>query len=459
LISFTLREIADATSARLIGGAPDAHIARVSTDSRSLQPGDLFFALAGDRFDAHDFVPQALAAGASGVVVHRPVECKGPAAVLLVRDTLTALADLARACRNAMSADFVAVTGSCGKTTVKAMIAAVLKPSLKIHVARKSFNNAVGVPLTVLDAPDDCRIVVLEMGTSAPGEIRRLAAIAPPDVGVITNVGPSHLEGLKSKSGVAAAKAELLDGLAPDALAILNWDDRWIRKMATWGEYNMVTFGRSRDADLIASNLRPTPEGIAFTFGRTDVSLPVGGKHNVYNALAAVAVGLRFRIPPDEIALRLASFQPPPLRMEKRTVAGVELLADCYNANPLSVRAALDEFCSLPASGRNVFVFAGMAELGDLSESLHQRVGRLVAKRPIRHFVAIGPDARVAADAAREAGTPSDAVHLPETRDQASSLLRNLLRPGDRVLFKASRVERLDDLFNDVSSKLIPSEV
>ena len=459
MISFTLRQIADATSARLVAGAPEAHIDRVSTDSRSLEPGDIFFALSGERFDAHDFVPQALAAGASAVVIQRPVECKGPAGVLLVRDTLTALADLARACRNAMSADFVAVTGSCGKTTVKEMIATVLKPSFSVHVARRSFNNAVGVPLTVLDAPDNCRIVVLEMGTSAPGEIRRLAAIAPPDVGVITNVGPSHLEGLKSKSGVAAAKAELLDGLAPDALAILNWDDRWIRKMATWGEYKIVTFGRSMDADITAKNVRTTPDGIAFTFGRTDVSLPVGGKHNVHNALAAVAVGLRFRVPANEIAMRLASFQSPPLRMQKRAVAGVELLADCYNANPLSVRAALEEFCSLPRSGHSLFVFAGMAELGESSSDLHQRLGRFLSKRPIDHLVAIGPDARVTAEAARDAGMAPDRIHLVNDSEQACPLLLSLIAPGDRVLFKASRVGRLETLFDDVSSKLAPGEV
>ena len=454
-----LEAIAQAMHGRILRGSPELEVAGVSTDTRSLAPGELFFALKGENFDGHDFVNEAVRKGACAVVVEHPADVQGSAAVLVVRSTLAALGNLAQFCRRNMSADFVAVTGSCGKTTVKEMIATALGSSFKVVHAKKSFNNAIGMPLTILCAPSDAGIVVLEMGTSAPGEIRSLAEIARPDVGVVTNVGPTHLEGLKSIEGVAAAKAELLDGLAEGGLAVLNWDDRWVRRMAGWGSYRVVSFGRSKDADLRAVNVRLTSEGVAFTVGRTAFSIRVPGKHNVHNALAAIAVALRFRLAIEEVARSLARFELPPLRLERRTVAGVDILCDCYNANLLSVRGAIEELSARRGAGRIVFVFGGMAELGDRSEELHERVGRLAARKGIDVLVTIGAEAAGAALAAVKAGMRASAVFRVDDIGGAGALLSEIVWPGDRVLFKASRRARLEELVEDLTLRLARCEV
>lgn len=444
----TLAQVAQATRGRLVFGSGETFIERVSTDTRALERGDLFIALRGENYDAHDFVAEAVAKGAAGVVVDRYDEGMKGAAVVFVRDTLTALGDLAHAYRHSLSAQFIAVTGSCGKTTVKEMIGCVLAGSLHAAVARRSFNNNVGVPLTILDAGTDAQAVVLEMGTNHPGEIAQLAAIADPDVGVITTVAPTHLEGLGSLAGVARAKAELLDGLSPGGLGILNWDNRWIRRIASWGDYRFVTFGRSKDSDVRAVGTAETAEGSTFTVGKTRFALSLPGRHNVSNALAAIAVGLRFSIAPEDIAARLAKARLPEMRLERRRVGDVELVVDCYNANPASVRAALKVLARI--GRRRVFVFAGMGELGEHSAHWHERVGRLVARAGVDIFVTIGDDAAISAQAAQD----SCHAHACATVEQALDVLRGTLRAGDTVLFKASRSKKLEMLVDALSQSL-----
>ncbi|MFH0963651.1 MAG: UDP-N-acetylmuramoyl-tripeptide--D-alanyl-D-alanine ligase [Planctomycetota bacterium] len=453
----TLEGIAQAMHARIARGSGELEAAGVSTDTRTLAPGELFFALVGKNFDGHEFVREAGGKGACAVVVEHPGVVQGPAGVRVVRSTVAALGHLAQAVRGKLSADFVGVTGSCGKTTVKEMIAAVLGTSFKVVHAKKSYNNAIGVPLTILSAPPDAGVVVLEMGTSAPGEIRALAEIARPDVGVVTNVGPTHLEGLKSIEGVAAAKAELIEGLAEGGIAVLNWDDRWVRRMASWGQYRVVSYGRSKDADLRAVNVRLTEEGSAFTVGRTEFAIRVPGKHNVHNALAAIAVALRFRLSIEKVAENLARFELPPMRLERRSAGGVEILCDCYNANLLSVRGAIEELAAPRRRGgaaRKVFVFGGMAELGERSAELHARVGRLAARRGIDVLVTVGSEADRAAQAAIQAGMRTSAVHRCEDMNAAGAALRGIVRRGDRVLFKASRTAKLEELVEDLASRL-----
>ena len=444
----SLAQIARATRGRLVFGSGETFIERVSTDTRALERGDLFLALRGEKHDAHDFVAQAVAKGAAAVLVDRYDDGMKGTAVVFVRDTLSALGDLARACRHSLGAQFVAVTGSCGKTTVKEMIACVLAGSLTAAVAHKSFNNNIGVPLTILGAGADADVVVLEMGTNHPGEIAELAAIAEPDVGVITTVGPTHLEGLGSLAGVARAKAELLDGLAADGLAILNWDNRWVRKLASWGDYRLVTYGRSRDSDVRGIDIVETATGSAFTVGKTRFTLPIPGRHNISNALAAISVGLRFSIPPQEIAARLANVRLPEMRLERRRVGKVELIVDCYNANPSSVRAALDVLSRIER--RRVFVFAGMGELGEHSDHWHEQVGRFVARAGVDVFVTIGDDAAISARAAQDLCD----VHACATTGQALDILRETVRTGDTALFKASRAMKLETLVDDLSQSL-----
>jgi len=444
----TLAQVAQATRGRLVFGSGETFIERVSTDTRSIERGDLFIALRGESFDAHDFIADAVAKGAAGVVVDRYDEGMKGAAVVFVRDTLAALGALAHAYRHSLRAQFVAVTGSCGKTTVKQMIGCVLEGSLNAAVARKSFNNNVGVPLTLLGAGADTEVVVMEMGTNHPGEIAELAAIADPDIGIVTTVAPTHLEGLGSLAGVARAKAELLDGLSSGGLAILNWDNRWVRRMASWGDYRLVTYGRSKDSDVRASDVARTAEGSAFTVGKTRFALPLPGRHNVSNALAAIAVGLRFSIAPQDIANRLANVRLPEMRLERRRVGDVELIVDCYNANPASVRAALDVLAHV--GRRRVFVFAGMGELGEHSAHWHERVGRFASRARVDVFVTIGDDAAISAQAAQD----SCDVHACASTEQALDVLREMLRPGDSVLFKASRSKKLETLVDALSQSL-----
>ena len=447
----TVGEIVDASHASLVRGEPARSVEGVSTDSRLVLPGELFVALAGESLDGHDFVDQAIARGAVAVLVgeaKRKPEYPGEAAVLSVRETLRALGDIAASYRSRFSLPFVAITGSNGKTTTKEMTAHVLSTRGTVVRARKSFNNFIGVPLTLFDAVPGAVAVVLEMGTNAPGEIGRLCDIARPQIGVITNIGATHLEGLKSVEGVAKAKAEMLYALGRDALAILNADDEWSRKIRTGYNGKIVTFGTSEGADIFARDIEDNATGLSFVTNEyVRVQLKVRGRHNVHNALAAIAVSRRLGMDMKDIALALADFPGVPMRMEVVRFGGVTVINDAYNANPRSMSAALDDFAGHYATtGTRHFICGDMLELGEHSAEFHRQLGRRIAECRIDRLWLLGTEVNETRAAAVDAGFAPRSVFLADDYPALEKAFLADVGEGDVVLVKGSRRMRLERL-------------
>jgi UDP-N-acetylmuramoyl-tripeptide--D-alanyl-D-alanine ligase len=419
----------------------------------------LFFALIGARHDGHAFVAEALGRGAVGAVVSRvqdlPADVREEALLIAVDDTTEALGRLAGYHRRQLAAEVIAVTGSNGKTTAKGMIHAVLSRAKKGRSSPKSFNNQIGVPLTLLSAEGADEYLVVEIGSNAPGEVHRLAQLAAPDVAVITGIGPAHLEGLRDIEGVAAEKASLLQGLRRGGLAAVNVDHpALVRHLPNGQGWTLVGFGLSPQADLRATDLAVGPEGLGFRVnGRFEVRLGLLGRHNAVNALAAVAVGRRFGLGYEEIAAGLAEVKAAPMRLEPCRIGPVTLIHDSYNSNPDSARAALDVLGELVTTGRRVAVLGDMRELGEQSQRLHAELGRPVAGAGVSLLVAVGRWSNVVAEAARaELGEGLETACFAETAEAAAAIA-GLLQPGDVVLIKGSRAMEMERLMKPIRER------
>ncbi|HUV38289.1 MAG TPA: UDP-N-acetylmuramoyl-tripeptide--D-alanyl-D-alanine ligase, partial [Planctomycetota bacterium] len=340
------------------------------------------------------------------------------------------------------------------KTTTKEMIAHVLSPQGKLVWAKRSFNNFIGLPLTLFEVVPDAFAVVLEMGTSAPGEIRRLCDIARPTIGVITNISTTHLKGLKSIEGVAAAKAELLEALGTGGVAILNADDEWSRKIRHLAKGKLVTFGAADDADIIARDVHVDTEGLSFvTNEHVRVELSVPGRHNVSNALAAIAVCRRLGLDMKTVAARLASFAGVPMRMELVQVGAVTVLNDAYNANPGSMSAALDAFRRHRTSCTRHFVCGDMLELGPDSPRCHRELGAVIAASDVDRLWLLGTEVQATREGALEAGMPTDAIVLSDDYDRLETKLLDALADGDVVLLKGSRGMRVERVMDGLRAR------
>jgi len=411
----------------------------VSTDSRSVGKGDLYVALVGERFDGHDFVADAMARGAGGAVVSRPLAGDGPARLYPVADTLVALGALAGHRREALSGAVVGITGSSGKTSTKDLTRAAVQRSKTVHATQGNLNNRIGMPLTLLAAPDDAEVVILEMGSNEPGEIAALAAVARPDIGVVTTVGESHLEKLGSLDGVLDEKLSLLRGIAsggrcvvgdePDFLAPAAREICPALRVAGWSE--------RADDDLRPELLDVDHWGAHRVRWRGQVvTMPLPGRHAVANAMLALAVADLVGVSPRDAVRGLASAEAGSMRSELRRMGGLTLVVDCYNANPQSVRVALDMLEGQAAAGGRVAVLGTMLELGDASIRLHQGVLADALSRSVETIVATGGFA----EAARSLGVSGDArVLVAETWQEAYPILRDRLQGQEVVLLKASR--------------------
>jgi UDP-N-acetylmuramoyl-tripeptide--D-alanyl-D-alanine ligase len=433
----------------------------VSTDTRTLQRGQMFIALRGERFDGHDFLEAAAQAGASVLVVDREasggmVTAKG-VAVLLVENTYTALARLAGAYRRTLSGTIIAITGSVGKTTTKQMIHAVLATAYKGTASPKSFNNHIGVPLTLLNAATTDRYVVVEVGTNAPGEIAGLAKIVEPNVAIITYIGSAHLERLGSKQAIADEKASLLRFIRDDGLAIVNGD------MPELAEHlkavsRLVRFGSGDANDLRLTRCQRTAGGIDLTINdRSSFHVPMLGRHNAINAMAAVAVGRHMNLSDEQIAEGLLSAEPARMRLNLTELGEgeevVTVINDAYNANPDSMAAAVDVLANLPVKGRRVAVLGDMAELGEHAAALHRDLGVTLANAPIDLAVLIGPMMMFTAETLSK-HWPAERIHAMSSwaegvADEAAALLQ----PGDTVLIKASRSAGLERLLPAITRR------
>jgi UDP-N-acetylmuramoyl-tripeptide--D-alanyl-D-alanine ligase len=449
-MKFNVGQLVDATGGRLLMGNRDAQAGEVVTDSRALCAGQTFLALKGETFDGHAFVPEALGRGAACLIVRDGFQMPAlaastrPVAAVAVADTTRALADLGRAARARVTCPVIGITGSCGKTTVKEMVGQILGRRLRGKRPPKSFNNQIGVPLTLLAADEDDQFVLCELGTNAPGEIAHLASIARPTIGVVTCCEPVHLEGLGSVDGVAEEKAALVDALPEGGVAVLNADDPRVAAMTKRCRGRTVTVGFSEEAHLMAEDLIQTEQGLNFTCtGGVGFELPLLGRHNAVLALAAAAAAWELGVALDESAEALRNFQPPPMRLQVEETGGVVLINDAYNANPASMRAAL-ELVALWPDRRKIFYCGAMRELGAFGPEAHAALGRMVVEVGIDRLVCVGPEAQAAANAAVDAGMDPGAVAWADTAAAAARQVGRLVRTGDVVLVKGSRAVHME---------------
>ena len=473
----TLAEVIEALQGTCDRPVPPGSIRQVATDSRELTAGDLFVAIRGERFDGHDFVGEAFARGALAAVVRddfdQPAQAGGRARrgdiapdALLVRvdDTVRALGRLARYYRRSVmgrSVTVVAVTGSNGKTTTKGMIAHVLAARWQGRASAKSFNNEIGVPLTLLSVEPADTFVVCEVGTNAPGEIAALAELIEPEVAVITGVSEAHLAGLGTLADVATEKLSLLYHLRPEGCAVVNADCDLLRlplqRERDPARFKHVTFGQWPDADLRLTDLQVIPTDgddqgsplgrIEFTVNdRFRYHLAVPGRHNVFNALAAIAVARRLSMDHEEIAERLASFTLPPMRMAVERIGRLTLINDAYNANPASMAAAVEVLCDVSVAERRVLIVGDMRELGPASELLHRQVAEQIGRAGIDLVITVGENARLIADAIEESSEGLTETHAHGSVALAQRRLTSYLRGSDTILIKGSRALALEKL-------------
>ena len=459
MLRIDARTIAAVTGGELLCGAPEAVVSDIVIDSRHTSPGCAFLALTGERSDGHEFCSTALERGARALIVSRETEslgavialaCEREAVIVRVADGLGALQDLAAYHRSRLKCEVVGITGSTGKTTTKDFVQAALENSLRVVCTEGNRNNELGVPLTILRAGIDTDVLIVEMGMRAEGEISALCEIARPLLGLITNVGTSHIEMLGSQDAVARAKGELVRCLPSGGCAFLNGDDAFTDIIAGWSSAPVIRWGLSGSCEVSATDVTVDAEGRpSFTLvapqGSARIELPVPGRHNVYNALAAAAIGLHLGVSPEAIGTGLAAAELSAMRMQVfESASGITVINDAYNANPVSMRAAIETLSDMQTSGQRVAVLGDMAELGSLTEVAHFRIGEQVARLPIDVLVTVGPRAERIAQGARAEGMPSAQVRACAEAPEAVEVLDDLLTTGDVVLVKASRVMGLE---------------
>jgi UDP-N-acetylmuramoyl-tripeptide--D-alanyl-D-alanine ligase len=461
VIRMTLAEVADATGGRVVGD-PSATVDAVATDTRQLPDGRaLFVALRGEQVDGHRFVRDALAAGAAGLVEH--VEVDGDTAdLVVVDDTWRAIRDLARAVRERVAPRAVAITGSVGKTTVKDLTAAAAGAGHRVAAARGSFNNELGVPLTLLGLREGDEVLVAEIGARHVGDIADLAPLVAPEVAIVTAVAGVHLEVFGTIDEVERGKRELVESLGPDGVAVLNAADPRVARMASHAPA-VLTVGAS-GADLTATDVRldaaARPTFTAHTpWGVAEVTVGVTGRHQVGNALLALAAAGHLGVDLAAAAGAVAGATVSPWRGEVTRRGGLTVCNDAYNANPTSVIAALDTLVTLRADGRAIAVLGEMAEIGPTSAEEHARVGGEAAARGIDRLVVVGAGAAPLADGARAAGLAAEAVVEVPDADAAADHLAGVVADGDVVLVKASRVAGLESVADRLLAERDDAEV
>lgn len=451
------------------GATDDAPIAEsLSTDTRNVKPGEAFLALRGDRFDAHDFLDSAASAGAALLIIDRAESIPdsllkattGPA-VLRVADTRRALGQLAAAHRKTLEGTkVIAVVGSNGKTTTTKLIDSILKTRLRGSASPRSFNNDVGVPLTLLAAKRGDQYLVCEVGSNHPGETAALGRIVRPDIVVVTSVGRDHMEFFDSLAAVAREHATIFADLRPNGLVIVPADE------STLADYlkpvpNIITVGRADSADLRLTSLTHTQTGLRFTVNdRWTLELPLVGEHNALNALAAIAVAKRLALDEPSIALGLTSFVPPDMRLNRRTIRGIDMLIDCYNSNPDSLAAALSTFAAIhPDPARRVLILGDMLETGAHSDAVHLEAAQLIGTTcPARLIALVGPAFTTIAHLFQRANPQSKIIAVESLDPQSAARIAGELQPADAVLLKGSRGIKLEQIITvlDQSSHFEP---
>lgn len=458
-----IRELIKAVSGKIIQGDQDCSVSNISIDSRTLIPGDLFFAIIGPNFDGHDFIIEAFKGGAVGAVV-----CKGASTLLQneqidkdriiieVKDTLSALQDWSKHYKDKFKTFNICVTGSNGKTTTKEIIAHVLSQEFPLLKTSGNYNNEIGIPLTLLQLNKSHKMLVAEMGMRGLGEIKALTNFISPDLAVITNIGEAHIGLLGSKDNIFKAKSELLQSLDKDGKAIINRDDPYYFKMLDIvKDKKIYTFGIENRSDIMARNIRMVSDkGMRFSLEAQnsksrEIYLPLLGKYNVYNALAAVAVAFALGIKFDLIERGLSSFKPLDLHMQLSNFHNdIKILNDSYNASPLSVKNALETLAEAAQNNGKIAILGDMLELGEKTDFYHREIGKEVVKLSIDVLITIGQGGKIIAQSSKKEGMAEERVFSFEKNEKINlaKKLLNLVKPGNFVLLKGSREMRMEEI-------------
>ena len=458
-----ISELIEAISGKIIQGDQNCLIKRISIDSRTLIPGDLFFAIIGPNFDGHDFIVKAFRKGAVGAVV-----CKGASTLLEnkqieknkiiieVKDTLSALQDWSKHYKDKFETFNICVTGSNGKTTTKEIIAHILSQKLSLLKSSGNYNNEIGIPLTLLHLNKSHKLLVTEMGMRGLGEIKTLTNFITPNLAVLTNIGEAHIGLLGSKDNIFKAKSELLQSLNKDGIAIINRDDLYFSKtLGIVKDKKVYTFGIKNKSDIMADNIRTVSDkGMKFTLiVQNDMSkeiyFPLLGKHNIYNALAAAAAAFALGIELDLIERGLSSFKTLGMHMQlSKFYKGIKILNDSYNASPLSVKSALETLVEVAQKNRKIAILGDMLELGEKADFYHQKIGKEVAKLSIDILITLGPGGKIIAQSSKKEGIAEERVFSFEKNEKINlaKKLLSLTKPGDFILLKGSREMKMEEI-------------
>ncbi len=457
-IPWTIREILDATGGEALSAGCPAPFPGICIDSRKIQPREVFVAIEGPRFDGHDFIDAVVESRAGCLVLrrdkatrfsHLDLKAMGICCIA-VDDTVNALGDLASYRRRQADIPVVAITGSTGKTTTREMTVSICRRQFETLSTSGNFNNEIGLPLTLFNLATDHRLAVVELGMNHPGEIHRLSAICSPDIGVITNIGPAHLEGLRDVASVAKAKGELLENIRPGGTAVINADDAYARKLTAMAKTDVVLFGSGADASIRSENIERQEEAVSFVLvmpgKRVDVTLTVSGSFMVQNALAAAAAAHLLQIHPETIKAGLESFRPVEGRMMiYRTDNGAYIIDDTYNANPMSMAAAINALADFSGKGKGVLVAGDMLELGEQAAYYHEQIGKIAAGAGLSRMYLTGAHAGQVAHGAKAAGMSGKGILIGSKADIVKDLA-SVLEPGDWVLVKGSRSTGMEEI-------------
>jgi len=426
----------------------------VSTDSRTTKAGDCFFAIAGENFDGHDYVADAFSKGAVCAVISKDIneeECAGKY-VLKVEDTVKALGELAREYHRRAGYKVIAITGSAGKTTTRQIIYHVLSRHFKVHQSPKSFNNQIGVPLTLLGAGSDVQIVIAELGSNHPGEISYLTRIAEPDIAVVTNVHPAHLEGFGDLQTIVQEKSSIAEGLRPNGVFVINGDFNQLVDACRAKGLSFKTFGKSDGCDYQTGNIYPDGTASQFIIDSTEVYLPLAGPGNVENALAAWAICCQLGLDIGDFAEAIKTLPPVSMRAEIQNIGTLTILNDCYNANPASMRNALDILAQIDQTSRlrRVFICGDMAELGSQAGQMHAELGKHIVQAGVKLLLTVGELAEITAASVKAISGDNMQIKCYDDAISTSNNLHKYIKDYDIILIKGSRVAKLETVVEKI---------
>ncbi len=451
MVSFDCTELIKAVDGQLLWGNPNKVFEGITTDSRKVTRDNLFIPLVGEKFDGHDYIEQCFNSGATVCLTQKTIPETVDCTAVFVKDTAKALRDLATWHRNKYNIPVVGITGSVGKTSTKDMIACVLAKKYEVLKTQGNFNNEIGLPLTLMNLEEKHEAAVIEMGMSGFGEISRLTAVAQPNIAVITNIGVSHIEKLGSRQGILKAKLEILEGLQPGSLVVLNGDDPLLREQRGKLGFDTVFYGMDTSLDYSAENYQSMgEEGTSFTISITGtayrVRIPVPGVHNVYNALAAIAVGVKMNIPMEIIIQGISEYSPGNMRQNIITYKGIKIINDAYNASPQSMQAAINVLEELSAKSRGIAVLGDMLEMGDMEKELHYSVGSFIKDRKIDFLITVGYASKNITQAVLDSGNNSIKTCHFENNNDALNYIESIVNQGDYILIKGSRGMKMEQI-------------